>query len=289
MVARALLDAGERALASDDVDAATARLAALPLLRGACVAALHELGRSTAPATPPELAEAPREWLVEAAGDEARLEAVAALLGRSEDDLGLGAAPLTDPGASPARDALDDLRLIARRLVRAAEATQSAVTQVALQRAFRPLVVLAVAIAVGFALTGTVRWLRTPHDLARGARWRTSSALDGWVSTGTIGEVQPPNLVFHTLEEHEPWVEIDLGGWRTVRAARIVARDDCCRDRTFPLVIEVSGDQTNFQAVALQDHEFRVWKPSFAPKRARFVRLRQLNDKAFHLTAISIY
>jgi hypothetical protein len=232
---------------------------------------------------PPELSAAPREWLVEAAGDEARLEAVAALLDRSDDELGLGASPPIEP------DALDDVRLLARRLVRAAEATQYAGAHVALQRTVRPVAALALATAAVFAVVGTVRWIRTPHDLAHGARWRTSSALDGYVSTGTLGEVQPPNLVFHTLEEHEPWIEIDLGRQRTVRAAHIVARDDCCRDRTFPLVIEVSDDQRNFREVARRDTEFRIWEPSFAPTPARFARLRQLNDKFFHLTAISIY
>jgi hypothetical protein len=138
-------------------------------------------------------------------------------------------------------------------------------------------------------VVGTVRWIRTPHDLARGARWRSSSALDGWVSTGTIGEVQPPNLVFHTLEEHEPWIEIDLGALRTVRAAHIVAREDCCRDRTFPLIVEVGEDRSKLREVARRTSEFRAWDPSFAPTPARFVRLRQLNDKFFHLAAISIY
>jgi hypothetical protein len=281
IVARALLDAGERALASDEIDAVTARLAALPLFRGACAAALRELSGSAS--APPGLAATAREWLVEAAGDESRLQAVAALLERSEDDPGLGALRPIEAGA------LNDLRRLARRLVRAAETTQFGVAHLALQRALRPLAALAIVCAAALAVVGTVRWIRTPHDLAHGARWRASSAFEGYVSTGTLDEVQPAHLVFHTVQEHEPWIEIDLGSRRTIHAARIVARQDCCRDRTSAGVIEVSDDQLTFREVARWGRPFKVWNPSFAPTRARFVRLRQLNDNFFHLSAISIY
>lgn len=97
------------------------------------------------------------------------------------------------------------------------------------------------------------------------------------------------NLGFHTVARGDKSVLIDLLAPQRIRRVDVYNRMDCCQERVVPLSIEVSTDGTSFRHVADRNHRFALWKASFPPVEARWVRLTQRNDQPFHLSEIEIY
>ncbi len=140
--------------------------------------------------------------------------------------------------------------------------------------------IAAAAVGVGLSaalllsvVPGARRAFLSPN-LAVGKEWRASSAFEGWEGRGIVPEDAAPSALFHTREEHSPWVIVDLGSARRVRRVEVENRRDSYANRAFPLAIEVSMDASAWKRVAYRRVEFRNWDASFNPTEARFVRLR---------------
>ncbi len=127
--------------------------------------------------------------------------------------------------------------------------------------------------------------------LRRGPRYpfKASSAAHGYGDSGRLGDVAAYGVMFHTRQEREPWVEIDLGEARPVRAVEIVNRYDCCKDRALPLLLEIAGEDHEHHEVARVSEPFDevTLEPAGAPS-ARYVRLRVAGTTMFHLAAVRV-
>jgi hypothetical protein len=97
------------------------------------------------------------------------------------------------------------------------------------------------------------------------------------------------NLGFHSLARGDKSVVIDLLAPHLIRRVDVYNRMDCCQERAVPLAIEVSSDGQTFRPVAHQGRRFALWKASFPPVDARWVRLTQSSDQPFHLSEVEIY
>lgn len=130
--------------------------------------------------------------------------------------------------------------------------------------------------------------LRTDH--ARRASWRASSATAGFALEGRGPHAQPGPVgaFFHTAEEPSPWVALDLGASVTVREVAIENRVDCCGERALPLAVELSHDGRAWTEVARRARPFNEWSARFAPRTARYVRLRAMRLTTLHLHAVSV-
>lgn len=136
---------------------------------------------------------------------------------------------------------------------------------------------LAVCLAV---LVSAVVSMVTPTDLAAGKPWRTSSSLSAAYSA---------KIFFHTNEEMNPWFEIDLGEIKSVSRLYVKNRADARWERAVPLIVELSNDRSTWQAVAKRESPFAIWEPSFAPSKARYVRLRVPRVTFLHLEQVKVY
>jgi len=157
-----------------------------------------------------------------------------------------------------------------------------------LQRAVRSLSLLAVlaGIVAGGVLI-TKRLNRAP-DLALGKPWRASSTLEKCKPAEHYCASAKTDIFFHTVEEQEPWVEIDLGKPTKFSVVDVTNRSDCCPDRAVPIVIEVGNDQTAWHKVASRKETFTEWHAEFAPQTARYVRVRSTRRTVFHLEKVAV-
>lgn len=154
---------------------------------------------------------------------------------------------------------------------------------------------IALAVLAAILLAPTAWRALLDRDLTVGATWRTSSA---WLNpqTGTLAKHRIydslPNLFFHTGEETQPYIDIDLGGVRTVDRVVVVNRHDCCYERARGLKLLTSVDGNTFSSVAARDTRsiFRRWDVSLSQARARYVRLQLPGDRRIlHLADVRVY
>jgi hypothetical protein len=149
-----------------------------------------------------------------------------------------------------------------------------------------------VFVLLGAVVFGT-SWARQAaerrNDLAAGKPWRQSSRLN---SEGCESPQQScansPYFFFHTVDENNPSIEIDLGEQRRFSAVRVVNREDCCAERAVPLVVEVSVDQRDWRRVARRDEVFSSWLAEFSPVDARWLRLRVERQSYLHLASVRV-
>lgn len=223
---------------------------------------------------------APVELLRSAAGSASELSAVRSAFERSfvedacEDEARLDAQVHT-------------LRAFARALLSYVE-PQAAIDRLRVRRGVRLGSVLLLAIAaLGFAL-GRAPLMHGP-DLARGKPWRASST--GLTCHPERSECGGANtkIFFHTDDERNPWVEIDLGDTQRIASIEVDNRRDCCSDRAVPLILEVSTDGARFREVARREEPFMTWRAAFDPVKARYVRARVARRSSLHLERVSVY
>jgi len=108
-------------------------------------------------------------------------------------------------------------------------------------------------------------------------RWRSSSAVCGFGTTGTLGKHGVSDLVFHTADEDRPWVVVDMLKVRPVDRIILKNRQDCCAERGLPLVVEVGKDKASFAEVGRKKSLFDRWVVKFPlarPALSGFVRKR---------------
>jgi F5/8 type C domain-containing protein len=136
------------------------------------------------------------------------------------------------------------------------------------------------------------------HNVAAGKAWRASEpSYGGAASAGLMPrrylnaaetDTLPPFL-FHTSEQDEPWVEIDLGGQRRVSGFWVENRRDCCQDRALPLVFETSVDRVSWVPALRRRGMFVVWAGWIPTVTARYVRLRSERRTSLHLRRVAVY
>jgi hypothetical protein len=129
------------------------------------------------------------------------------------------------------------------------------------------------------------------RDLAKDKPWSASSLYTGGGGCDSPQQECPENrgFFFHTNDENGPWFEIDLGTVQNVSSARIDNRQDCCKERGIPLLIELSTDRKTWKEVARQNKPFDSWKASFSTQRARYFRLRAEGFKILHLHRVRVF
>jgi hypothetical protein len=230
------------------------------LLREAFVAAVRAISGDVTLASVEQAAD-----ILERRGEPRRTEVVAAL-GRAE---------------------LPDTPALLRAEMEVAYLVDEATGQTRLDRATRracwALGLLVVAVGAALALLALA--LGKPwEDYA----WSTSSAWSGFPQSGTLGQHGAYGLLFHTEEEDNPWVVVDLRKTRTIREVLVRNRADVDSDRGLPLVLELGGQDRQFGAVSTRTAPFDVWDVKFTARPARYVRLRAQGRTILHLREIQI-
>jgi hypothetical protein len=148
------------------------------------------------------------------------------------------------------------------------------------------LIALIVLALVARAVTEA---LEARRDLAAGARWTTSSRWQGGCESPRQECPGGENFFFHTTQENDPWIVIDLGKVRGTSTVVVKNRRDCCPDRAVPLVIELSTDQKKWRVVATRTTTFDTWRASYDRMRARYVKLHTPRpDGILHLKSVQV-
>lgn len=151
-------------------------------------------------------------------------------------------------------------------------------------RRLRAVFALLAVVVAAFA-TFSVLVLREPWA---NFEWSTSSASEGFTTSGKLGFPGSYGLLFHTKQEADPWVIVDLSSTRSIESVLVKNRLDCCQERGLPLLLESAGEDRKFTVLATRKERFQVWQASFAPVQARYVRLRVTGTNILHLHAIQI-
>jgi hypothetical protein len=97
------------------------------------------------------------------------------------------------------------------------------------------------------------------------------------------------NLGFHTIEAPNQSITIDLGAVHSISKVILYNRPDCCQERAYPVKVEVSVDGQQFQLVAERNEPYERWKAKFPSVQARYVKLTDLKNTAFHLSEVEVY
>lgn len=146
---------------------------------------------------------------------------------------------------------------------------------------------LVAAAATVVVLLGALRFLEP--DRAEGKPWVASSAWGSFPRTGIMRGEAPIDGRFHTVEEQDPWVKIDLQAVYSVHAVRIENRTNCCKERAVPLAIELSLDGQSWKLVGYRRILFDTFTQHFPARDARYVRLRVDRRSGLHLRRVSVY
>jgi hypothetical protein len=198
----------------------------------------------------------------------------------STDDLDALRGLLVDLPTSAMLDARDvdvaRARDFAETLYRDLEAPRRRVDRILVRRWFHYAVPV-------FALALAVYTIVREPDLAKGKPFKTSS-----VQPNCAADANCSRLMFHTTQEAQPWVVIDLGAVRRVHRIEVANRVECCQDRAVPLVAEVSADGTTWTEVARRETDFFTWTAKFPPTKARYVKLRASRATMLHLANVAV-
>lgn len=224
------------------------------------------------------------EQLLTAAAPGERAEALRASL-RAGSFVYFAELPVSEQAAIS-----DELRKLAESLLAKVDQPTQAVQRVLQQRASRFALLLFAILLIFMGLVWIRKIREARNDLANGVAWRTSSkqASEGCASPAQECS-ESPHFFFHTEEEKDPWIEFDLGGVREVSTVQIDNRVDCCSDRAIPLFVETSEDHKKWKTVTRQEAEFKTWRATFSPVKARWVRLRAHKVTFLHLVRVRIF
>jgi hypothetical protein len=230
-------------------------------------------GRAETAARPADLkaawTESDHDSLVRAAGDARTLTDVQRVL------LPEGARGFLDETDDEAARA----RAFAEALVWQLDAPRRQLERVVGQRWSR---VVLTGVAVIAAVLG-LRALVLGPSLSVGKPFRTSSSWSGCAADPACG-----GLMFHTNNELNPWVELDLEAVHKIHRIDVTNRTDCCSERAVPLVVQVSTDRVKWTEVGRRDTTFSSWTVKFPPTAARYVKLTVPGQATFHLEEVAV-
>jgi hypothetical protein len=211
---------------------------------------------------------APPELLVAAAPDDATLGAIKEALLESPATVSVEASEREEQQAGRVRAFVDTL-------LWNADAPRRRLDQLLVFRLIRLTLVAAVLLLVAF---GVYRVTRGPN-LAAGKPWKTSSRWTGCSADPTCEGI----LLFHTVEEKEPWAQLDLLKPQTIHRIEVKNRVECCADRIVPLVVEVSLDGKQWTEVGRKKDQFTTWTIKFPPRSARYIKLHIARVSTLHI------
>jgi hypothetical protein len=222
-----------------------------------------------------------RARLLDASGDLETLERVTDQLSNRSFEI------VAQPPEDMER-AARELRRVADRLLQGSGGTSGATDRLLVQRVLRIgalLVLLVTAVWAGGMLRERAE---SNADLSRGKPWQASSTYEPVCRSPAHHCNTDKAYFFHTQEEANPWLEIDLLRSESFSAVRVINRQDCCTERVAPLVVEVSRDHETWRTVASNHTAFDNWKASFAPVTARWVRFRVARRSHLHLFDVRV-
>jgi F5/8 type C domain len=127
---------------------------------------------------------------------------------------------------------------------------------------------------------------KTDNWAAHGS-WRTSTQSECDVTFGYCSG-KFVELLFHTSEEDAPWAELDLGRPRSFSSIAVRNREDCCKDRAVPLVVQVSNDGASWKEIGRKTTEFDTWDLTFPTENARYLRFSVERRTMFHLKSVTV-
>jgi hypothetical protein len=226
-------------------------------------------------------ANAPRELVLQAAGSEQELATLRVLL--AERTFVEDAADDDAIALQRARSA----QAFVRGLLRLSASPAQLVRRALAERWLRAGSIGLLLAALVLGPIAYFAWVSGP-DLAQGKAWRTSSKLFDCQREQEMCGGKRTAIFFHTMEEQNPWFEVDLGAPTHFSVVDVENRKDCCADRALPLVIEVSDDQSAFRVVARRAEPFLSWRARFQPVTARYVRARVERRSLLHLERFSV-
>ena len=181
------------------------------------------------------------------------------------------------------------LAKVASKLYEELEREANRVASVLYMRWLRILgVAVGILIIIGIIYSVVRRSVSGPN-LALGAKVTLSSNSKRWgVPPERAVDGNRNDLGFHTNNQDNAWVQLDLGSEKRIRKVVVYNRSTNAQ-RAVPLVVEVSKDQREWKEVARRDEQFAIWTAEFSPKRVRYVRLRLLHKDFLHLNEIEVY
>lgn len=185
-------------------------------------------------------------------------------------------------------DEAEALAVSARTLLDVARAPERQLQQALRRRLLRTGVALAfvsLLVVLGFQLGARV--IQGPN-LADGKPWRTSSTYKGFSPEQGVCDGNETAIFFHTQRESEPWVELDLGAPTTIERVDVGNRRDCCRDRSFPLAIEISLNGEDWEEIGRRVEPFTTWTLKVEPTSARYVRAKAIKRTFLHLESFEV-
>jgi len=185
------------------------------------------------------------------------------------------------PSSAPDRVALARAEMAVAELLDEASAGRRILH--ARRRARWSLALIAAAVA-GFVLFTALVQRRPWEDY----RWSASSAWEGFTTSGTLGEHGAHDLLFHTQEQPNPWILIDLLATRTIHEVVVENRTDWGRDRGLPVVLELAEEDRRFERIRTRRVPFDEWRVTFPSRKARYVRLRAVGTTILHYREIRI-
>ena len=141
-------------------------------------------------------------------------------------------------------------------------------------------------------------------NLALGRPARISSSDPAWQRRGgaadagmAVSGLLSDSYHFHTLNEPQPWWEVDLEATCLINEVRVFNRHDVAQGRASRLLVLFSLDRDTWETVGqrsdpgifdgLDSHPYRWLAPG--PMLARFVRLQLPDHDMLHLNQVEIF
>jgi hypothetical protein len=188
------------------------------------------------------------------------------------------------------RELADAARDFSRALLEALEPERRRKERVWFRRALFATCGIVALIVLFLVARAVALALEARRDLAAGASWTSSSRhYQGGCASPRQDCPGGENYFFHTIQENDPWLIVDLGKVRRTGSVVVKNRVDCCPERAVPLVVELSTDQKNWTVVATRTSPFDVWRASYEQTRARYVKLHVPRpDGILHLKSVRV-
>lgn len=172
--------------------------------------------------------------------------------------------------------------------VDAIDASERARNQLSARRTRAWVLRCLVAFSLIFAV-GVGSWrLYVGPDLTRGRAWQTSSSYVGFNREEGYVDGNRAPLLFHTVQEPNPWAQVDFGAIKKIRRFKIDNRPDGFETRAIPLVVQASTDGTTWRELAVKREAFRHWAFQIPPTDARYVRVTVPGTTFLHLESVTI-
>jgi len=140
------------------------------------------------------------------------------------------------------------------------------------------------------------------HIVSRQATVKASSISAGSLQV-LVAEQPAADFAFHTAEEANPWIEIDLGRVVSITGVRVLNRTSCGQpgmDRASTLRMSVSLDGRTWSEVWKADRGLPEWEipvtdflagAQVPGRKARYVRfeLKPVKPEYFHLRQVEVW